>query len=365
MMARAAGPGLPHRVRSGRASRDAAQPARRGLNTRTTEPGRSGAPGRGPRREPPAFPPRRSLPPAPPPPGTTRPHPPARAYLAGPFPGPPHGTRPGSAPRRLLGSRRERKPSAAAAAPAPPPGSGSGSFSPGRAETALGARGSPAPAPGAPRTRPLPLPVGCHGATPHLAEAPAAANAWPAYACHWWPSCLGPPALPPHWKPHVRPAARPTVLTPHWLAELLVGERPGGGEEAAASVDAVQPGGLRQCLPAGPRYVPRGGAGGAPSPPPPRRRSPRGNSRVGTRGRKKGRCGRPGFLGGSRRCTAPARAGGRGSEARGACAGPAARHVRAAGGAALRRGPGRGSSRAWRSRSAAAAALPPPPGGPS
>lgn len=72
------------------------------------------------------------------------------------------------------------------------------------------------------------------------------------------------------------------------------------------------------------------------APPPPRRRSPRGKSRVGTRGRAEGRCGaRDSWAAAAlRRACArrQERGGGRGARMRGgAGVGPAARHVRAAG----------------------------------
>ncbi|XP_039415104.1 basic proline-rich protein-like [Corvus cornix cornix] len=129
--------------------------ARRGAADRAAKAAQSRASGREPRQEtprPPAQPPAPAFPPAA---GYGR-FPPARAYLAGPFPGPLRGTRPGSAPRRLPGSRRERALGRGSGGPSP--GSGGG-FSPGRAETALGARGFPAPAPGAPRARPPRFPL--------------------------------------------------------------------------------------------------------------------------------------------------------------------------------------------------------------
>ncbi|XP_017675999.1 PREDICTED: collagen alpha-1(I) chain-like [Lepidothrix coronata] len=84
----------------------------------------SGARSYGPRREPPACPAAHPGVPSPPP-GTAGSRPLSRAYLAGPFPGPLRGTRPGSAPRRVPGSQRQRAlgrgggPSPAAAAAFP------------------------------------------------------------------------------------------------------------------------------------------------------------------------------------------------------------------------------------------------------
>ncbi|XP_039239531.1 translation initiation factor IF-2-like [Pipra filicauda] len=145
-----------HDVRAPRragSARDGPPGARRGAAAQGAEAAQSAersaelrpAPG-APRDRLPRRPPRRSLPAA----GHGR-FPPTRAYLAGPFPGPLRGTRPGSAPRRVPGSRRQRALGRGGGGPSP---GGGGGFSPGRAETALGARGSPAPAPGAPRPRP-------------------------------------------------------------------------------------------------------------------------------------------------------------------------------------------------------------------
>ncbi|XP_064580499.1 collagen alpha-1(I) chain-like [Zonotrichia leucophrys gambelii] len=236
--------------------------------------------------------------------------PPARAYLAGPFPGPLRGTRPGSAPRRVPGSRRERALSRGSGGPSP---GGSGGFSPGRAETALGTRGSPAPAPGAPRARP-----------PH---SPLAVT----------PPRPAPPGRPP--PPRPRPpsfaigdiASRPRLCCRliglhasappraprsrrHIGARRCHSARGAGGRPPAAPTRCGA-GGLRQRPPGEPRYVPRGGAGGARS---------LGAGRLPRRDtwQNEGAVrGAAGALGG----------GGRRAPARRRRAGPAARHVRARG----------------------------------
>ncbi|XP_014726901.1 PREDICTED: collagen alpha-1(I) chain-like [Sturnus vulgaris] len=285
-----------------------------GAADRAAKAAQSRASDRGPRQEPPqpsTQPPAPAFPPAA---GYGR-FPPARAYLAGPFSGPLRGTRPGSAPRRVPGSRRER----ALGRGGPSPGGGGG-FSPGRAETALGTRGSPAPAPGAPRARPRRSPLAVTPPRPAPPGRPP--PPWP------HPPAFAIGDLLPRSRPCCRliglqapaPPRAPRSACPIGARRCHSARR--GGEAAAGSVDAVR-GGRAAAAPAGRAALRAEGRGrrGAIA----RRGATPASGHVAER---------RGGAGGGREVWAE---GGAGRLRGGARAGPAARHVRARG---CRRGGG-------------------------